>query len=59
MRSTSTKRWRFLIALFCAGTLVVAASCSNSGDDESSSDTTEGTSLRLSFPAANLRTEKA
>lgn len=42
MRSTSTKRWRFLIALLAAGTLVVAA-CSNSGD-ESSSDTTEASS---------------
>ena len=39
MRSTSTKRWRFLIALLAVGTFVVGA-CSNSGDDESSSDTT-------------------
>ena len=43
MPSSSTKRWRFLIALLCVGTLVVAA-CSNSGDDESSSDTTEADS---------------
>jgi len=43
MRSTSTKRWRFLIALLAAGTLVVGA-CSNSGDDESGSDTTEADS---------------
>lgn len=52
MRSTSTKRWRFLIALFCAGTLVVAASCSNSGDDESSSDTTEADSGSTDTTAA-------
>ena len=52
MRSTSTKRWRFLIALLCAGTLVVAASCSNSGDDESSSDTTEADSGSTDTTAA-------
>lgn len=51
MRSTSTKRWRFLLALLAATALVVAA-CSNSGDDESSSDTTEADSGSTDTTAA-------
>lgn len=52
MRSTSTKRWRFLLALLAATALVVAA-CSNSGDDESSSDTTEADSGSTDTTAAS------